>query len=352
MRLPGLLALLAVLLATGFSGAPAPAAPAADRGLCAGAVPDPGDVDCDGYRTDRAPYDNCPNISNPAQTNTDAGYTSDRPAAADGSLGMPDGDADGDACDTDDDADGIADRRDSDGDGRLDTRLDNCQFVRNPKQIDSDRDGFGDDCPPVDDDRDGVPNDNDNCPAAANGDQADLDGDGLGDACDADDDNDQVADGADNCPRVSNPNQEDRDGDGIGAACDPGDVTGAPRDDGSPPAATDGRAPRARASLGGRLRARDLATGLPVALRCDEACGASARLEVSRRDARRLRLPRRLARGSAFLGGAGRTYLFLRGRSAVVRRIPGAGVRATLVLRAVDEAGNARTLRRRARLTG
>lgn len=60
-------------------------------------------------------------------------------------------------------------------------------------ELDSDGDGFIDDC--------------DNCPTVINPDYADGDGDGVGDACD-------------NCPAVSNPDQTDVDGDGLGDACD------------------------------------------------------------------------------------------------------------------------------------
>jgi len=61
-----------------------------------------------------------------------------------------------------------------------------------------------------DQDGDGVPANADNCPFVANPGQADTDvggPDGVGDACD-------------NCPAVQNPNQTDTDGDGIGDACD------------------------------------------------------------------------------------------------------------------------------------
>ena len=72
----------------------------------------------------------------------------------------------------------------------------------------------------VDDDEDGIPNDQDNCPAVANQGQEDLDGDAVGDACDDDDDGDGIADDIDNCPQVENPDALDVDGDGLGDACD------------------------------------------------------------------------------------------------------------------------------------
>ena len=79
---------------------------------------------------------------------------------------------------------------DSDGDGVAD-EYDNCTWVANPEQDDSDFDGLGDACDeaappaPVDSDVDGVGDDLDNCTWVANPDQFDGDGDGLGDACDA-----------------------------------------------------------------------------------------------------------------------------------------------------------------------
>jgi len=81
----------------------------------------------------------------------------------------------------------------------------------------------------VDQDGDGVPDDEDNCPSTPNVDQADGDGDAVGDACDnapgvanpdqADGDGDGVGDVADNCPTAANADQADTNGDGFGDAC-------------------------------------------------------------------------------------------------------------------------------------
>jgi len=85
-------------------------------------------------------------------------------------------------------------------------------------------------------DDDGVTNDNDNCPFIANADQINSDTDSLGDACDNcdnDDNDDQMnfdedlyGDICDNCPDIWNDNQRDYDGDGVGDFCElPGDTS-------------------------------------------------------------------------------------------------------------------------------
>lgn len=159
---------------------------------------------------------------------------------------------------------------------------DNCIFVYNPDQKDSDGDGKGDACNPrfvgpsfrdsrCDEDGDGVPDFKDNCPLACNPNQKDVNGNGIGDVCDQafpdptltkqvcknpskviapkplpaqlngncendpgcdpfgdiykryelqDSDSDGVPDYKDNCPLVCNPDQKDVNKNGIGDLCD------------------------------------------------------------------------------------------------------------------------------------
>jgi hypothetical protein len=123
--------------------------------------------------------DNCPDVYNPDQADTN-------------------GTGRGDACDPDDDNDGVPDTDD------------NCRAVQNPAQVDGDDDGLGDACDddtttPADTDTDGdtVLDADDNCPEVANTEQENFDGDELGDACDDDDDNDATLDADD--PEPLNP---------------------------------------------------------------------------------------------------------------------------------------------------
>ncbi len=130
------------------------------------------DDDDDGTPDD---LDNCSDVSNPDQANSDS-------------------DPLGNACDDDDDNDGFVDS------------LDNCPINSNTDQSDVDEDGVGDVCD-TDLDDDGVDL-GDNCPLIANPDQLDTDGDLIGNACDDDDDNDGHLDVNDNCPVDANPAQD------------------------------------------------------------------------------------------------------------------------------------------------
>ena len=72
----------------------------------------------------------------------------------------------------------------------------------------------------IDSDADAILDGSDNCVYLENSDQLNTDGDALGDPCDPDDDADGVLDGDDNCPMVANLDQADTDGDGTGDVCD------------------------------------------------------------------------------------------------------------------------------------
>jgi hypothetical protein len=224
--------------------------------------------------------DNCPEASNPEQTDTDGDDQGDACDEDDDNdlvldiddnctlvenIGQEDSDADGsgDACDDDDDDDTVLDLADncpmvsneaqtnSDPDS-LGDACDNCPLAENPGQEDNDGDGVGnacDNCPDTilaplaaggagvpdpsdqtDSDQDGLGDLCDNCPLVENPGQEDGDQDGLGDACDncplvenpgqEDSDQDGPGDLCDNCPLVENPGQEDSDQDGVGDACD------------------------------------------------------------------------------------------------------------------------------------
>jgi len=97
-------------------------------------------------------FDNCPNIPNTSQANSD-------------------NDLHGNACDN---CPFISNNNQQDSDGDLigDT-CDNCALISNALQTNSDFDNIGDDC--------------DNCPQITNQDQSDFDNDGIGDACDFED---------------------------------------------------------------------------------------------------------------------------------------------------------------------
>ena len=152
------------------------------------------------YQTDRDNdgildgEDNCPRISNGAQTNYD-------------------GDLEGDVCDIDDDNDGVSDA------------LDDCSLGEtnwfSEESTDHDSDGCRDATEDFDDDEDTIFDYNDLCPLGPVGWKSTPEEDAEGDGCaDIDTDGDDWVDQMDNCPFLSNPTQADLDGDNIGDGCD------------------------------------------------------------------------------------------------------------------------------------
>lgn len=141
------------------------------------------DPDRDGDLVDND-ADNCPDVRNPDQQDSDGDLIGDLCDGDDDNDGVPDlldncisdenanqanedfyldGDTDGDMCDHDYDNDGLDDRAPA-------VIVDRCPNLQSPENGDADGDGYADPC--------------DNCPNIENPDQADTNRNGKGDACD------------------------------------------------------------------------------------------------------------------------------------------------------------------------
>jgi Thrombospondin type 3 repeat len=326
MRRLGIVLLLAFGLVAGVATTPS----VLESPSVAAAHPEPGDIDGDGVGDK---VDNCPETRNGDQRNTDSD--------------TPNGDSFGDRCDTDADADGVENSL-----PYLDRGQDNCPVVANPDQTPAAQNPkYGAACY-VDTDGDAVPDPLDNCPDLANADQADYDYDRTGDLCDPDNDEDGEFDAVDNCPFVYNYDQGDVDGDGRGTACDDFEVAPSGGGGGGPGGGRDDTAPALQLTLARTQRLRELGRSLPVEVRCDEGCTVRASLTVKRATARKLGIrSRTLASGSARLGDAGTTYVFMRFKRGTVRRLERArAVRAQLSVTGADSAGNGRSEDRPVRL--
>ncbi len=204
----------------------------ADRDLFCESPGDPNNDNCWGiYNPDQSDgdgdddgdvCDNCPSISNADQADADSdglGDACECPIVSSAFGGNGDRDGDG-VCDVDDNCvdtpnPGQSDRDDVDGYGDA---CDNCPDTYNPDQADTyGQNGVGNacECPtPIgasglsgNSDSDAVCDVDDNCDFVPNPGQVDSDDDGYGDACD-------------NCPGFFNTSQADTDGDGFGDGCD------------------------------------------------------------------------------------------------------------------------------------
>jgi hypothetical protein len=112
--------------------------------------------------------------------------------------------------------------------------------------------------------------------------------------------------------------------------------------------------PSVRVSIATRIaRGRFARRGVVARVRCSESCTVSAVLRVDARTAKRLDLPRRLARATGTLASAGSVRVRVKPTASVRRRLTRVRrtVKATLRTTAIDGSGQARVVTLRLRLS-
>jgi thrombospondin type 3 repeat protein len=212
---------------------------------------------------------------------------------------------------------------DTDQDGVLDFQ-DNCQGTFNPRQDDTDKDSGDPPYQPI--------NVFPRPPETG------------GDACDTDDDGDGVVDVNDNCSKKVNQDQADRDGDGVGDVCDPNPNV---------PAFASGSAGPLKLTISGLHRVQhlpEIQAGVTVPVRCSHQCAIAARLTVTARGARKLRIGKTtlLGRGFAGLDATGSTFVFVKLTKSAMSHIAKRGsARVTLRLTVTDNGGHRKVVTRR-----
>jgi hypothetical protein len=112
--------------------------------------------------------------------------------------------------------------------------------------------------------------------------------------------------------------------------------------------------PDLRVSLTARVaRERFLRRGVVASVECSESCTVSSVLTLDSKTAKRLKLPRRLARATGSMTRAGTMRVTVMPTASVRRRLTRVKrtVNATLTTTAIDGAGHSRTVTRRVRLS-
>ena len=130
---------------------------------------------------------------------------------------------------------------------------------------------------------------------------------------------------------------------------DPGAPGGSQGTGGGVQTTADLTAPIAALSVARRHKIATVARkGLAFRATCDEACTATTQVTVARRTAKKLKLPRRLLLQQKTLQAGRKTKITLKPRRSTAKRLRRVkrAFKATLSMKLIDAAGNARTVKR------